>query len=121
MDLLPVIRKLYHNDKLIDAHCYAGKGVWKNDPHAQSRPGEGPIPQGKYTIGSPFNNIGKTGPYSIRLQPDPHNRMFGRSAFLIHGDSLKHPDNASEGCIIANLRTRHEIVLSGDRVLEVRP
>ena len=34
------------------------------------------------------------------LIPSPTNEMFGRSEFLIHGDSLEHPGAASEGCII---------------------
>ena len=113
--------KLYHDDKLVDAHCYSGKGQWKNRPEAQSMKNRDPIPQGRYTIGAPRLERGPHGPYVIPLRPDPNNHMYGRSAFLIHGDKVGAPGTASEGCIIAKISTRHEIVDSGDHVLEVRP
>lgn len=79
----------------------------------------GPLPKGKYTItGQPFTHP-HTGKYSIRLQPSPDNKMFGRAGFLIHGDSAKHPGSASNGCIILPLPAREEIWKSGDRQLEV--
>ena len=43
----------------------------------------------------------------------------GRSAFLIHGDSTKHPGDASEGCIIFGPHIRQRIATSGDTVLNV--
>lgn len=112
--------KLYRDDKLVDAHCYSGKGVWKNMPDAQNLPNKGPIPQGKYRIGAPRIERGPHGPYVIPLAPDPHNNMYGRSGFLIHGDKIGAPGTASEGCIIANIGTRHKIVTSRDHVLEVK-
>ena len=43
----------------------------------------------------------------------------GRTAFLIHGDSIKHPGDASEGCIILGPHIRTRIAASGDTVLNV--
>lgn len=98
---------------------YAGKGDGKVNPNMESVPNIGPLPKGKYTIiGHPFRHP-HTGSYSIRLQPDSHNKMFGRSGFLIHGDSKKHPGEASNGCIIMPLLIRQKIWTSGDRNLEV--
>jgi len=118
--------RLLHNGHLVDAHGYSGHGVWKNIPGAQNRRNEGPIPQGRYLIGAPFNNPSRsghhgTGPYSIRLTPASGNHMFGRSAFLIHGDSISAPGTASDGCIILGIHTRHTIIASGDHDLEVKP
>jgi len=45
--------------------------------------------------------------------------MFGRSNFLIHGDSVVHPGTASEGCIIAARYIREDIAKSPVKVLAV--
>lgn len=118
--------RLEHDGRLVDTRGYSGHGSWKNVPQAQTRRNEGPIPRGSYTIGLPFNNPTRgghhgTGPYSIRLTPSPRNQMFGRSGFLIHGDSVRAPGTASDGCIILGVHTRHAIVASGDHALEVVP
>jgi hypothetical protein len=55
----------------------------------------------------------------MELQPAPTNQMFGRSGFLMHGDSVKLPDTASHGCIIMARATRERVWLSGHRLLEV--
>lgn len=118
--------RLLHNGRLVDARGYSGRGASRNVPQAQALRNEWPIPQGRYAIGQPFNNPTRgghhgTGPYSIRLTPAPSNQMFGRSSFLIHGDSLRAPGTASDGCIILGVHTRHAIVASGDHALEVVP
>lgn len=117
--------KLYHDGRYM-GNGYSGKIPWKNYPNAQNRHGEGPIPRGRYTIGEPFDNRSRnghhgTGPYSMRLAPYASNQMFGRSAFLIHGDSVnpKEFGNASDGCIILSKPLRHLVGTSGDRALEV--
>ena len=53
------------------------------------------------------------------MTPDPANEMFGRSGFLIHGDSLMHPGCASRGCIVLARPSREAIAQSGDQDLEV--
>ncbi|WP_435948226.1 hypothetical protein [Dryocola sp. BD586] len=79
----------------------------------------GPLPRGNYTItGNPFT-YPHTGQYSIRQRPAPGNIMYGRSGFLIHGDSRQNPGAAANGCIILPLHIRQMIGDSGDRQLEV--
>jgi Protein of unknown function (DUF2778) len=88
----------------------------KNDPSKQCEQDIGPIPRGLYTIGAPGPG---PSPYSLRLTPDPSNVMCGRSNFLIHGDSISHPGNASEGCIILSRSEREAIVKTGLKLLRV--
>ena len=97
---------------------YSGKGIGKNNPAAQSVPNVGPIPCEFYTIEDPHDTKDH-GPFVLRLIPDVTNVMFGRSGFLIHGDSVQAPGTASEGCIIASKLTRLRIWDSGDRRLQV--
>ena len=104
---------------------YSGKGEGLNNPFQQAMPGApgkadaGPIPSGNYTVGTMFDNKGKTGPGSMRLTPDAGNDMHGRSGFLIHGDNSKHNFSASEGCIILPRGARDAISSSGITRLEV--
>ncbi len=96
---------------------YSGAGVGKNNPGAEQQRNVGPIPRGAYTIGIPGDHPEK-GPITMRLTPVGHNAR-GRNGFLIHGDSIKNPGNASQGCIILNRAIRNRISASGDRALEV--
>ncbi|CAM3967705.1 tlde1 domain-containing protein [Vibrio aerogenes] len=99
--------------------AYSGRGQGKNNPDMQDVKNTGPIPKGRYTIvGPPFKHP-HTGMYTLRLQPDSNNKMFGRNGFMIHGDSKAHPGQASEGCIVVPFYIRKEIWLSNDRQLEV--
>jgi hypothetical protein len=86
----------------------------RNDPSKQCESDIGPIPRGLYTIGPPGPG---PSPYSLRLTPDPSNDMCGRSGFLIHGDSVSHPGDASDGCIILSRAEREAIVKSGIKLL----
>jgi len=97
---------------------YSGLGPAKNQPEAQIIPGHGPIPVGKYTIQAPADSPSH-GPYALHLVPDADNEMFGRSAFLIHGDNVHAPGTASEGCIIQPRAAREAVWQSGDHRLEV--
>jgi hypothetical protein len=100
------------------AEGYSGAGDGKNNPSMQDVPNVGPIPVGNYTIEKPIDT--KThGPYVLHLTPDDANEMFGRTAFMIHGDSVVHPGTASEGCVIMNRTVREKIWASGDTMLEV--
>jgi hypothetical protein len=103
---------------VVVGYGYSGRGVYKNDPEAQSRHDEGPIPEGYYSIGDPHDTI-THGPFVLPLTPDPLNKMFGRSGFLIHGDSIIHPGTASHGCIIANRHIREDIAKSEVKLLGV--
>lgn len=92
----------------------------KNSPQHQSIPDVGPLPCGLYRIGAPVDTISH-GPYVLPLSPNAANEMFGRSGFLIHGDSVVHPGNASEGCIILSRDVRNLIGASIDHDLQVVP
>lgn len=99
---------------------YSGQPECKNDPNMCSVRDAGPIPPGLYTIGEPTDT--KThGPFVLPLTPDESNEMFGRSGFLIHGDSVSKPGTASHGCIIMPRAVREAIHASGDGELECRP
>jgi hypothetical protein len=87
-----------------------------NDPSKQCVRGTGPLPRGIYAIGAPGPG---PSPYSLRLTPDSSNDMCGRSGFLIHGDSVAHPGDASDGCIILNRPERERIVATGLKTLIV--
>lgn len=106
------------HDNVREAVGYSGAGDCKNDPAAQDVHNAGPIPRGSYTINAPVATV-THGPYVLALTPDPANEMFGRSGFLIHGDSVIKPGTASEGCIIMPRMVREKIWNSGDRSLEV--
>jgi hypothetical protein len=91
----------------------------KNKPNMEAVVGIGPIPCGYYTItGPPYNDL-KHGPFVLKLIPDPTNQMFGRSDFLMHGDSIENPGCASKGCIIMPRNIRERVWNSGDRELLV--
>lgn len=109
---------LEHDGHAVLPRGYAGKGQWKYRADAQGISGRGPLPRGRYTVGAPFYHS-HTGAYSLRLQPDAHNQMFGRSGFLIHGPNAQHPLDSSDGCIVVTRSIRHQIWHSGDHVLEV--
>jgi hypothetical protein len=88
----------------------------KNNPAMQRVAQVGPIPCGTYTIEAPVDTV-THGPYVLELKPDPANEMFGRTHFLIHGDSVVNPGTASEGCIILPRTVREEVWRSGDHHL----
>lgn len=100
------------------AHGYSGHAEGKNNPAMQSHQGLGPIPIGTYNIFPPTDTASH-GPYVMRLEPHAENEMFGRSGFLIHGDSVKAPGTASLGCIILPRVNRVQIWESGDHLLGV--
>lgn len=97
---------------------YSGHLEGLNNPDLQERQGIGPIPRGVYKIGEP-HDTDSHGPYVMRLEPLPENEMFGRSGFLIHGDSRTAPGSASLGCIILNKVLRQQIWESGDHLIGV--
>lgn len=110
--------KLTSTESAFVAFGYSGAGTGKNNPAMQSIPGFGPIPQGIYAIGAPFDSL-EQGPVAMRLAPDAVNEMFGRSGFLLHGDSREHPGCASHGCIILAREVRKAVASSTDRKLRV--
>lgn len=97
---------------------YSGHDDGKNNPDMEKVSGVGPIPKGEWKIIGHKNSV-HTGPFSILLMPNISTNTFGRSAFRIHGDSIKHPGTASRGCIILSRNVRDKIWNSGDRDLIV--
>lgn len=110
--------KVLAPDGLIIGIGYSGKGSSKNDPQAQSVENVGPIPEGYYRIGEPYDSV-THGPFVLPLTPDPQNNMFGRTHFLIHGDSVIQPGTASAGCIVLPWSVRKSIAGSLDKILGV--
>lgn len=114
----------------VSAHTFYLDGVYKFNAEYSGRPGlmndsanecisdKGPIPRGTYTIGAAFYHH-KTKAYTMRLTPFIENQMCGRDGFMIHGNSVAHPLDASDGCIILNLSERKIINDSTDKILVV--
>ncbi|HEY9097714.1 MAG TPA: tlde1 domain-containing protein [Thiobacillus sp.] len=96
---------------------YSGRGAGRNNPSLESIQNIGPIPQGRYRIGSQYTHPSK-GPVTMTLTPVGHAAQ-GRTHFLIHGDSIKNSGDASEGCIVLNRSIRQTIAASGDTEIEV--
>lgn len=97
---------------------YSGAPSATNNPSMQVVHNVGPIPRGRYTIGVPRNTAGH-GPHVMSLTPNAGTNTFGRGGFLIHGDSIRAPGTASQGCIIINSAARRRISSSGDHDLTV--
>ena len=98
---------------------YSGNGPGLNNPAMENAPNVGPIPQGDWEIGAPYNSP-NTGPYSLPLAPGP-NTNTNRTDFLIHGDNSFGNQSASHGCIVLPPGIRHQIWDSGDHNLRVVP
>src|SRR5713101_4353754 len=85
---------------------YAGRGEGLNTPNAQDQPSVGPLPQGTYTVGVPYNAPKTTGQNTIPLTPDAATSQsitnMGRdpNRFKMHGDNQAQNHTASEGCIV---------------------
>lgn len=99
---------------------YSGNGADLNNPAGQGDIGHGPCPQGEWTIGAFFDDVGGKGPIVARLTPCAGNDMDGRAGgFMIHGDNQAMNHTASDGCIILSHALRQTIAGSGDASLLV--
>lgn len=110
--------RISRDGKILTSGCYSGLEEGKNNPEFQNVAMVGPIPEGLYSLSAPVDTA-RHGPYAIPLTPNPENEMYGRSEFLIHGDSVENPGRASEGCIICPRFARERIWESGDHLLQV--
>ena len=90
----------------------------KNNPDRQFESCFGPLPRGVYLIG-PAHTEPTLGPVAMRLSPHVSNIMNGRAGFFMHADSIAHPGQASEGCIVLPNSVRAQIAASMDRNLTV--
>jgi hypothetical protein len=109
--------RLHHDGQLV-ATGYSGFKLGRNNPDMERERGVGPIPCGRYKIGTACKHDG-LGPCVMALTPEDGEDIFGRSGFFIHGDSSSHPGEASHGCIIFGPATRSKIAASKDRELTV--
>lgn len=98
---------------------YSGVPEDKNNPDFESVQNRGPIPAGLWTVVNLIPGETKHGPYVLTLLPQAGTKTFGRSGFLIHGDNVKEPGTASEGCIIVPRWLRELVWESLDRVIRV--
>lgn len=112
--------ELLQNGKRV-AGGYSGFDNGKNNPSMQAVADVGPIPQGDWTIVGPPVNTTTHGPFVLRLEPATGTNLFGRSGFLMHGDSIEAPGAASHGCIIMPRTVREQVWQSGDTSLQVVP
>lgn len=97
----------YREDGVLCATGYSGTNGMKNNPDYEHIPGAGPIPRGRYLIGKAIYSK-RTGPVVLPLRPEGHDAR-GRSAFQIHGDSIRSPGNASSGCVVLPRAVRENI------------
>jgi type VI secretion system (T6SS) effector TldE1-like protein len=111
---------LLQNGQVV-ATGYSGCDDGKNNPAMQAVHDVGPIPQGDWTISGPPINTAEHGPYVLTLTAAASTNVFGRSGFLMHGDSIAAPGTASKGCIIMPRTAREQVWNSGDRALQVVP
>lgn len=109
--------QLWRNAVLIGLG-YSGYPPGKNRPEFQQVHDVGPIPQGEWDIGPPHDTQ-THGPHVMSLTPSQETETWGRSNFLIHGDSILSPGLASRGCVILARHIRDEISESGDHELQV--
>lgn len=93
---------------IYEATGYAGRGRHRNDPESQHLRGLGPLPRGAYDVVGSVDHV-RFGPVVFRLSPVEGNSMFGRSGFLIHGDSTTRPGDASSGCIVLPRAARYAV------------
>lgn len=100
--------------------AYSGHGIGKNNHAYEKMQNIGPIPCGEWEIAHWDDHHGDKGPQVAVLLPVKHN-AWGRTAFLIHGDSISRPGEASHGCIIASRYVRDKLRASGERQLTVIP
>ena len=115
--------ELRRSGKLV-SRGYSGKGRGRNNPSLQGVQGVGPVPRGRWKIVERYDSP-NVGLYVLRIHAvdatpgDDRHDATGRGAFRIHGDSIKAPGTASQGCIVLPKAIRAAIWTSGDRDLEV--
>lgn len=101
------------------AQGYSGHANGKNNPAAEQTPDVGPIPCGAWEIVGLTVERTAHGPYVLQLHPCNGTKTFGRSGFLMHGDNIQHPGEASLGCIVMPRWARVKVWESNDRSITV--
>jgi hypothetical protein len=70
-----------------------------------------------YVLGEAYDS-GRVGPVALPLLPHNHT-AFGRTDLRAHGDSRKHPGEASQGCVVLPRPVRERIRDAGCRLFWV--
>ena len=109
--------KLWGSSGEIIATGYSGYGRGKNNAALQGVKSVGPIPRGEWVITGVYDSK-RVGPLAIILEPSGHDAL-DRTYFRIHGDSIRHPGEASKGCIIQGRVIRQAIIDYNDKILRV--
>lgn len=82
---------------------YSGAPRCKDDPDKKDEKSCGPTPRDWWEVGETYDSP-NTGRNTMVLIPQPGNTCFntGRecNTFRMHGDSMRNPGEASEGCIV---------------------
>ena len=94
---------------------YSGQAQYLNNQLFQEDHNLGPLPAGTYTISSIADDP-RRGAHTCVLTPAATNEMYGRSGFLIHGDTTPPTHSASDGCIITPLWVRQQFK-AGDEIV----
>lgn len=94
---------------------YSGAPGHVNKTESEELKNLGPIPRGGYAITLIYPTHAQYGPHCCVLTPDPSNKMFDRSGFMVHADSIKERGAASHGCIVLGPRFR-QMLRVGDRI-----
>ena len=109
--------KLFRPTGHLVCTAYSGHGDGVNNPEMEDVRGVGPIPRGRWIIGTAEKHP-RLGPLAMPLHPSGHD-AHGRSEFFIHGDNARGDRSASHGCIIVPRAVREDIAASADRQLDV--
>jgi|SRR5579885_106256 len=111
-------------DPIVLPDCYAGNGVYRNDPAAEGVKDHGPLPGGVYTIGELEAQHGTLGRDVFRLIPDDETRARiialgrGPDSFYCHGRNPTRPMDSSCGCIVADHGAR--IIIAHSPIKQVQ-
>jgi hypothetical protein len=107
--------KLLHSGKHIGTG-YSGRMTNKNNPDRELVKGLGPIPWGRWHIGTITDHKGL-----LTIEPEQESGdTYGRGLFRMHGEKIHCvPGWASEGCIIMGHHVRRLGANSTATVLEI--
>jgi hypothetical protein len=117
--------RLYKDDGELIGKGYSGHPPHRNDPSAEGIADVGPIPTGCWYVMLLELETEKHGPYVLVLEPDDATRtkvlFYHRdpTSFLMHGDSIENPGEASDGCIVQARSSREAVWQSLDHIINV--
>ena len=110
---------VWNPDGTILCQGYSGHKAGKNNPEMEGVLNRGPIPSGSWLIDGAYDSP-RLGKMVIRLTPInvlPVQRQL--NTFRIHGDSARHPGEASRGCIVISKLNRLRMLKSESNILRV--